>query len=250
MSGRLMRTQILILMTVGALAGTLAFGQDSDPPGRAARLSYVSGSVSFQPGGVEDWVEATLNRPLTTGDRLWTESGARAELNIGSAAFRLNGRTNFAFLNLDDTTAQIQISLGTLSVRLRRLAEDETFEIDTPQAAFSLLRPGEYRIDVNEQGATTLVTVRGGEGEAPAASTLLNRPATSPATCPGTPISTITAPGAPIPTMARCGFRRECRSDGRLTASVIGLGSPRGVGPGWTTRRGATRPFTTAAGSS
>src|ERR1043166_9038801 len=168
MSGRLMRTQILILMTVGALAGTLAFGQDSDPPGRAARLSYVSGSVSFQPGGVEDWVEATLNRPLTTGDRLWTESGARAELNIGSAAFRLNGRTNFAFLNLDDTTAQIQISLGTLSVRLRRLAEDETFEIDTPQAAFSLLRPGEYRIDVNEQGDTTIVTVRGGEGEATA----------------------------------------------------------------------------------
>ena len=43
------------------------------------------------------------------------------------------------------------------------------FEIDTPQVAFSLLRPGEYRIQVSEQGDATIVTVRGGEGEATAA---------------------------------------------------------------------------------
>jgi len=43
-----------------------------DPPSRAARLSLVSGTVSFEPASVEDWVPATLNRPLTTGDRLWT----------------------------------------------------------------------------------------------------------------------------------------------------------------------------------
>ncbi len=161
-----MHSRILVL---AALAGAFAFAQDADdPPGRAARLSYLSGTVSFQPGGVEDWVPATLNRPLTTGDRLWTEPGARAEANIGSAALRLNGKTNFAFLNLTDQTAQIQLSLGSLSVRLRRLDEQETFEIDTPQVAFSLLRPGEYRVDVNEEGDATVVTVRGGEGEASA----------------------------------------------------------------------------------
>jgi hypothetical protein len=137
-----------------------------DPPSRAARLSFLSGTVSFQPGGVEDWVPAALNRPLTTGDRLWTEAGSRAELNLGTAALRLNGRTNFTFLNLDDGITQVQLSTGTLSVRLRRLDEGETFEIDTPQIAFSLQRPGEYRIDVNEQGDVTLVTVRAGQGEA------------------------------------------------------------------------------------
>src|SRR6266852_3617619 len=166
-----MRTRLLMLMTVSALASTLAFAQDdSDPPGRAARLSYLSGTVSFQPGSVEDWVPAALNRPLTTGDRLWTEAGARAELNIGSAAIRLNGRTNFSFINLDDRMAQIQISLGTLSLRVRRLDQDEAIEVDTPQVAFSIQRPGEYRIDVNDQGDTTIVTVRGGQGEAVAGS--------------------------------------------------------------------------------
>src|SRR5579872_788076 len=164
-----MRTRLLAVITLGTLAGLLSYGQESDPPSRAARLSYLSGTVSFQPGEVEDWIPATLNRPLTTGDRLWTENGGRAEMHTGSAAFRLNGHTNFAFLNLDDRTAQVQISLGSLSVRLRKLADDETVEIDTPQVAFSLLRPGEYRVDVNEQGDTTIVTVRGGEGEATAA---------------------------------------------------------------------------------
>ena len=167
-----MRTRLLILTMGAALAAAPTFAQDrapaDDPPSRAARLSFLSGTVSFQPGGVEDWAPATLNRPLTTGDRIWTEDGARAEMHIGSAAFRLNGRTNFAFTNLDDRTAQVQISIGVLSVRLRRLNEDETFEIDTPQVAFSLLRPGEYRVEVNEQGDGTIVTVRGGDGEATA----------------------------------------------------------------------------------
>ena len=149
---------------------SFAVGQpvENDPPSRAARLSYLNGTVSFQPGGVDDWVPAEVNRPMTTGDRLWTEEGSRAEMNAGSVAFRLNGRTNFTFLNLDDKTAQVQLSMGSLNVRLRRLAEDEAVEIDTPQLAFTLLRPGDYRIDVNEAGDATIVTVRGGDAEATA----------------------------------------------------------------------------------
>jgi hypothetical protein len=146
----------------------VSFAIAQDPPSRAARLSYINGTVSFQPGGVDDWVPAEPNRPMTTGDRLWTDEGSRAEMNLGSAAFRLNSRTNFTFLNLDDKTAQVQLSLGTLNVRLRSLAPDEIMEIDTPQVAFTLLRPGDYRVEVNEQGDATIVTVRGGDAEATA----------------------------------------------------------------------------------
>ncbi len=140
-------------------------GEPNDPPTRAARLGWIEGNVSFQPGGVEDWVPATLNRPIATGDRLWTDAGARTELHLGSSAFRLNGRTNFTFVNLTDSLAQVQVSSGTLEVRVRRLAEQESVEIDTPQAAFTLLRAGEYRIDITEQGDATVATVRGGDAE-------------------------------------------------------------------------------------
>jgi len=62
--------------------------EDQDPPSRVARLNYASGSVSFQPGGEGDWVQAVVNRPLTTGDNLWTDKDARAELHVGSTALR------------------------------------------------------------------------------------------------------------------------------------------------------------------
>lgn len=154
-----------------ALAVTLfapqraAANDEDDPPSRVARLSYAHGTVSFNPAGTDDWVSAVVNRPITTGDKLWTDNGARAELHIGSAAIRLSSNTGFSFLNLDDRTAQIRITEGTLNVRVRRLENDETFEIDTPNLAFSILRQGNYKINVNEAGDTTFVTVRDGEGE-------------------------------------------------------------------------------------
>lgn len=142
-------------------------GQDGDdPPSRVARLSYVQGSISFQPAGDSDWASATINRPITTGDKLWSEENSRAEVDLGSAAIRLSGDTGFSFLNLDDHTAQVQLSAGTLHIRVRRLARNEVFEVDTANQAFSILRPGEYRVQASEDGASTRIEVRAGQGEA------------------------------------------------------------------------------------
>ena len=142
-----------------------ALADDDDPPSRVARLSYASGSVSFQPAGTDDWVSAVLNRPITTGDKLWTDDNSRAELHIGSASIRIAGDTGFSFLNLSDDTTQVQLTSGTLRVRVKRLEENENFEIDTPNLAFSILRPGVYRVHVTDNGDSTVIRVRGGEGE-------------------------------------------------------------------------------------
>jgi len=158
-------TLLSIALAVALFAPQRAAADDDDPPSRVARLSYINGNVSFNPAGTDDWVNAVVNRPITTGDKLWSDNGSRAELHIGSAAIRLASNTGFSFLNLDDRTAQIRVTEGTLSVRVRSLDQDETFEIDTPNLAFSVLRPGNYKINVNEAGDTTIVTVRDGEGE-------------------------------------------------------------------------------------
>jgi hypothetical protein len=154
-----------IALAAALFAPQRAAADEDDPPSRVARLSYAQGSVSFNPGGTDDWVSAIVNRPITSGDKLWTDNGARAELHIGSAAIRLSGNTGFSFLNLDDRMAQIRLTEGTLDVRVRRLEQDEAFEIDTPNLAFSILRPGTYKINVNEAGDATVVSVRDGEGE-------------------------------------------------------------------------------------
>src|SRR5882724_9419041 len=168
-----MRKHLLKLASLLSVALAVAFfapqrataHDDDDPPSRVARLSYARGTVSFNPAGTDDWVSAVVNRPITTGDKLWTDNGSLAELHIGSAAIRLCGNTGFSFLNLDDRMTQIRIPEGTLNVRVRRLENDETFEIDTPNLAFSILRPGNYKIDVNEAGDSTFVVVRDGQGE-------------------------------------------------------------------------------------
>ena len=139
--------------------------RDVDPPNRVARLSFVSGSVSFRPGDVDDWTDATVNYPLRSGDHLWTDADARAEISIGATAIRLDQRTDFGFLALDDRTAQIDLAEGALDVRLRRLDDGDVFEIDTPNGAVSLERPGTYRVDVDSSGDNTSVTVRGGVAE-------------------------------------------------------------------------------------
>ncbi len=142
-----------------------AAADDDDPPARAARLSFAGGAVSFEPAGTDEWVDAVVNRPMTTGDKLWTDRDGRAEVRIDSYGLRLGPQTGFSFLNLDDNTVQIRLTEGSLNIRVRRLEDNDTLEIDTPNLAFNVLRSGSYRIDVNENGDTTVVSVRDGQGE-------------------------------------------------------------------------------------
>ncbi len=141
-------------------------GQQDDPPTRVARLGYMEGSVSFQPAGETDWVEAVANRPMTTGDKLWADKGSRAELQLGSAVIRLSENTGVSFLNLDDHTAQIQLSSGTINLRVLRLDPNDDFEVDTPDLAFTVSQPGNYRLDASEDGTSTVVNLRDGGGQA------------------------------------------------------------------------------------
>lgn len=154
----------------GALLAVAAIGvahaEYVDPPSRVARLSYTRGDVSFSPGGESEWVSATRNRPLIRGDRLWAGRGALAELQAGNATFRVDEGTSLSIINLDDRTAQVEITQGTLNLRVRRIYEGQIFEVDTPTLAFVVSRPGEYRIDVDANDNHTTVAVWDGGGEA------------------------------------------------------------------------------------
>jgi hypothetical protein len=160
-------TLVMLLCVAVALCAFAprATADDDDPPSRVARLAYAMGTVSFQPAGTEDWVTAGLNRPITTGDKIWSDSDGRVELQLDGSLIRLSNNTGFSFLNLADNITQIQLTAGTVLVRVRRLDDNETYEIDTPNLAFSVLRPGLYRISVNEDGGSTAIKIRSGQGE-------------------------------------------------------------------------------------
>ena len=159
---------VVLFLALGIFLGAsrTASAQD-DPPTRIARLNFIQGSVSYQPGGddEQEWVAADPNRPLTTGDNLWSDENSRGELHIGSTAIRLGGQTGISILNLDDSTIQIQLTQGTIEVHVRRYDPDNAYEIDTPNLAFTIYAPGKYRIQTDPDGYSTMILVRDGQGQ-------------------------------------------------------------------------------------
>lgn len=137
----------------------------NDPPTRVARISFVDGSVSMQAGGVGDWGAAALNRPMTIGDKLWTDKDSRAELQTGVVSIHLGSMTALSFLNLDQAITQMRIAEGSINFRVKEIREGDLYEIDTPNVVFTVTRAGAFRLDVNENGDSTGVTVIRGAGQ-------------------------------------------------------------------------------------
>ncbi|MDB5875104.1 MAG: hypothetical protein JWQ07_4546 [Ramlibacter sp.] len=146
-----------------AFAGAGALAQEAaDPPARVATLSQLEGSVVFAPAGETEWADAVLNRPITAGDRIWTDKGSRAEVHAGSAVLHVDSQTFLDVTALDGDVLQARLNEGTVNARVRQLQAGENFEVDTPQLAFRASQPGDYRIDVDPAQHTTRVTVRSG----------------------------------------------------------------------------------------
>ncbi len=143
------------------IAGS-AFAQAADPPGRVAALTHMEGSVVFAPAGRTEWSEAARNRPITRGDRLWTDEGARAELHMGSAALQMDSRTFVDVVALDEEVLQVSLNEGVVNARVRQVQGGENFEIDTPHLALRATQPGDFRVDVEPQQGFTRVTVHSG----------------------------------------------------------------------------------------
>jgi hypothetical protein len=162
------KSRALLLMS---LTGLLLFvapkarADEADPPSRVARISLLDGNVSLQPSGTEDWAAAAMNRPVTVGDKLWMDQNSRAELQAGEASLHLGSMTALSFLNLDENILQARIAEGAINFRVREMREGDLYEVDTPNLAFTVKEAGAFRVDVNENGDGTRVTVLRGEGE-------------------------------------------------------------------------------------
>ena len=164
-----------LLVTASGITPAQAANDGSnsfDPPGRVGRLSEVTGQVWMFSPSAGEWLAAVRNRPLTSGDRLSTDAGARAEVQIGSTTLRLDSGSELEVLQLDDNRMALQLHSGAVSVRLRQADTASQFELRTAEGRFRAQRTGRYRFD--RQDGTSQVTVLSGqayfEGQASALS--------------------------------------------------------------------------------
>lgn len=134
-----------------------------DPPSRVARLTQLQGEVSIQPAGVNDWTQATVNYPLTTGDRMYVNEDGRAELQMEQSVIHVWHYSDLAVTNLSDSITQLGLSQGSLHVRTFELTPNQPVEVDTPNGAITVMQPGDFRVDCYTGDGGTVVTVNSGE---------------------------------------------------------------------------------------
>ncbi len=153
---------LLLALVVTALVRPVAAQPaDIDPPGRVARLAELAGPASFFHPDNGDWAEAVRNLPLTTGDRLATQPGSRAELQIGTTMLRLDGGSDLEVVTLDDTHIAVQLHAGAVAVRVRNAAEAGQVDVLTDDGRFLALRAGSFRVDRGSR--SSFVSVDSGE---------------------------------------------------------------------------------------
>src|SRR5580693_7040954 len=131
----------------------------------AARISFIHGDVSTQHNGSNDWVAATLNTPVVSGDHVSTGPNARAEIQLDHAnILRMDGQSTANVVSLARNQLQIQIGQGLVNYDVMK-NNDSGAEIETPNVA---IRPqmgeGSFRIQVNSDNET-VVDVRRGSAE-------------------------------------------------------------------------------------
>ena len=153
---------ILLVAGVGA-----ARAQEQNPPESAesqpgaARVSLIQGDVSVQRGDNGDWVAATVNTPVVSGDRVSTGQNSRAELQLDFAdILRMSASATAKVADLERNKIQVQVGQGLVTYSVLKNSEAES-EIDTPNVAIHPIGEGEYRILVNSDAETQVVVRRG-----------------------------------------------------------------------------------------
>ncbi len=141
----------LMAIAVAACLATFPLAspaQDDDPPPQAGRLSIVNGTVSIQPAGTQDWGQAYLNYPVGPGDRIFTDSDGRAEIQVGRTYVRIGPSSDVTFVDFNSGDITFGAAQGSLHIRTFGLWDGQSLYIQTPSGSSTVTGPADFRVDV------------------------------------------------------------------------------------------------------
>ena len=124
--------------------------QTVDPPERAGRLARITGVVSLHAEGAERWDSAIINYPVTNGYSFWAEPRAQADIEIAASHLVMDGATELDISGISERSVATTLAQGQLYLRLRGLAPDETYTVQTPRGVVTLRTDGRYLITAGD----------------------------------------------------------------------------------------------------
>ncbi len=139
-------------------AAPSATATTADPPARVGWLSNLSGSVSFHSASQDQWVTATQNYPVATGDAVWTQPQAAASVMVDSTRIALSGGTELTAQDIDQSTITAALSQGEVFIDIAALQQGQSVVIATPRGTAQITGNGEYAIYAGDSSTPTYVT--------------------------------------------------------------------------------------------
>jgi hypothetical protein len=129
-----------------------------DPPARVGWLSQLSGTVSFHSAGQDQWVTATQNYPVTTGDAVWTQPQSAASIMVDSSRMAMAAGTEVTAQEINQNTVDAVLSQGEIFLNLVAMQPGQTVVIQTPRGTAQITGNGEYEIYAGDTTTPTYVT--------------------------------------------------------------------------------------------
>ncbi|MBP5985809.1 MAG: hypothetical protein KA538_01335 [Azonexus sp.] len=155
----MLQTLQRIFVAALLLVALPAVAQD-DPPARVGRLAVFENEVFFRADRSIQAEPATLNWPISSGAILETGRRGRAEVWVGSTAYRLGDDSQVEFAVVDDARVDVRVNDGSLAVSILDRDQVDDVVVTTPEGLVRFLTPGRYRIDV--RGDHSELTVQAG----------------------------------------------------------------------------------------
>lgn len=150
--------RVLVTSLAASLLGFVLSGAAlAQVPDRVGRIAYLSGDVQFYSESAQAWVPAQVNAPVSSRNSLYTGSGGRAEVRFGSTAVALDAQTQLDIQLLDDSNFKAGVPRGSISLRVPRIEDGESYEVMAPAASYSVLQAGRFRVDATDGGSSVTV---------------------------------------------------------------------------------------------
>ncbi|HSE97511.1 MAG TPA: DUF6600 domain-containing protein, partial [Blastocatellia bacterium] len=166
--------QLLVLIIIGLVAGGSATAlllsksdktTDENITPRAARVERVEGDVGVVhafDGSEQEWTQATVNTPLSVGDRIEARDNSHASVAFTGRRFaRLDPGSTLDVLSLADQRTQLALRDGSALFDLSDLSSGELFEIATPHGAVDFIEPGLYQVGYGDDGNAWISVLSG-----------------------------------------------------------------------------------------
>lgn len=125
------------------------------------RISLLEGDVQIYTEDTGEWVPASINMPLRSGDRIWVPDQSRTEIQMrDGTALRFDEQTGLDVLTAEKDSLQVYLAEGRTYANFRGTS-GSLLQIDTPSSSFRAYHRAVFRIDTFRNGEVELSVFTG-----------------------------------------------------------------------------------------